>query len=65
MLLASLGRRKLALLALLAAAVLVYATVRGATWTNDFKNPYRVARIFWQRLVLRLRQYSHSRHSGV
>src|SRR6266851_6533435 len=34
--------------ALLTLAVLLYAIVRGATYSNDFKNPYRVARTFWQ-----------------
>ena len=48
MLLRSLDRRRLAALAILAAAVLIYSTIRGATWTSDFKNPYRVARTFWE-----------------
>ena len=34
--------------ALLTLALLSYAIVRGATYANDFKNPYRVARTFWQ-----------------
>lgn len=55
MLLRSLDRRRLILLALLAAAVLIYATIRGATWTNDFKNPYRVARVFWETGALDIR----------
>jgi Glycosyltransferase family 87 len=29
-------------------AILCYAIVRGASYSNDFKNPYRVARVFWQ-----------------
>ena len=48
LLLRSLDRRWLILLAAFAAALLVYATLRAATWTNDFKNPYRVARVFWE-----------------
>jgi alpha-1,2-mannosyltransferase len=55
MLLRSLDRRPLAVLATLAAAVLVYATIRGATWTSDFKNPYRVARTFWETGALDIR----------
>jgi alpha-1,2-mannosyltransferase len=38
----------MALLVVLALAVLAYAVARGATYSNDFKNPYRVARVFWQ-----------------
>ena len=38
----------LALLAVLALAVCAYAIARGATYSNDFKNPYRVARVFWR-----------------
>src|SRR5713101_4131263 len=48
MLLRSLDRRHLALLGLLAAIVLTYSIIRGATLTSDFKNPYRVARVFWR-----------------
>jgi hypothetical protein len=55
MLLRSLDRRQLSLLAILAAVVLIYSTIRGATWTSDFKNPYRVARIFWQSGTLDIR----------
>src|SRR5262249_14239453 len=44
----SLDRRVLILLAIFAAGVVIYSTARGATATSDFKNPYRVARIFWQ-----------------
>ncbi len=55
MLLRSLDRRQLTVLAILAVAVLVYATIRGATWTSDFKNPYRVARIFWETGTLDVR----------
>jgi glycosyl transferase family 87 len=35
-------------LALLTLMVLSYSILRGATYSNDFKNPYRVARVFWQ-----------------
>jgi len=35
-------------LALVLLGVLGYAILRGATYSNDFKNPYRVARVFWQ-----------------
>jgi Glycosyltransferase family 87 len=38
----------LILLALLGLAVVGYAILRGATYSNDFKNPYRVARVFWR-----------------
>lgn len=38
--------------ALLILAVLSYAILRGATYSNDFKNPYRVARTFWQTATL-------------
>src|SRR5262245_60732176 len=55
MLLRSLDRRELTLLAVLAAVVLIYSTARGATWTSDFKNPYRVARIFWETGALDIR----------
>src|SRR5262245_20883942 len=55
MLIRSLGRRSLIALAILAAGVLVYSTLRGATWTSDFKNPYRVARIFWETGTLDIR----------
>jgi alpha-1,2-mannosyltransferase len=55
MLLRSLDRRRLAALAILAAAVLIYSTIRGATWTSDFKNPYRVARTFWETGTLDIR----------
>jgi len=48
MLLRSLDRRWLIALAILAAGVLVYSVFRSATWTSDFKNPYRVARVFWE-----------------
>jgi alpha-1,2-mannosyltransferase len=40
-------RARLAFLLLLV-AVLAYAVWRGATGGNDFKNPYRTARVFWQ-----------------
>ncbi len=55
MLLRSLSRRQLTFLAILAAAVLTYSTIRGATLTSDFKNPYRVARIFWETGTLDIR----------
>ena len=55
MLLRSLGRRSLIALAILAAGVLVYSVFRGATWTSDFKNPYRVARVFWETGILDIR----------
>src|SRR5262245_28934536 len=55
MLLRSLDRRQLTALALLAAAVVIYPTIRGATWTSDFKNPYRVARVFWETGTLDIR----------
>jgi hypothetical protein len=55
MLLQTLDCRRLIALGLLAAAVLTYSTIRGATWTSDFKNPYRVARIFWQTGTLDIR----------
>lgn len=35
-------------LALLVLLLLSYSILRGATYSNDFKNPYRVARVFWQ-----------------
>jgi hypothetical protein len=35
-------------LALLVSALLGYTILRGATYSNDFKNPYRVARTFWR-----------------
>jgi hypothetical protein len=54
-LLRSLDGRQLTALAILAAAVLIYSTVRGATWTSDFKNPYRVARTFWETGTLDIR----------
>jgi len=54
-LLRSLGRRERALLAVVAAIVLTYSIARGVTLTSDFKNPYRVARIFWQTGVLDIR----------
>ena len=38
----------LALIAVLALAICAYAIARGATYSNDFKNPYRVARVFWR-----------------
>jgi alpha-1,2-mannosyltransferase len=44
----SLDRRAGIVLAIAAAAVLAYSIVRGATLTSDFKNPYRVARVFWE-----------------
>jgi len=55
MLLRSLDRRHLAFLALLAAVVLTYSIIRGATSTSDFKNPYRVARVFWETGTLDIR----------
>ncbi len=51
----SLDRRVLILLAVVAAVVVVYSIIRGATGTSDFKNPYRVARIFWQTGTLDIR----------
>ena len=44
----SLDRRVLILLAICAVLVVTYSIIRGATGTSDFKNPYRVARIFWE-----------------
>jgi hypothetical protein len=44
----SLDRRVLILLAIGAVLVVAYSIIRGATGTSDFKNPYRVARIFWE-----------------
>ncbi len=38
----------LILLAFLGLALVSYAILRGGTYSNDFKNPYRVARVFWQ-----------------
>jgi hypothetical protein len=38
----------LVLLALFCVVVVGYAILRGATYSNDFKNPYRVARVFWR-----------------
>ena len=55
MLIRSLGRRSLIALAIVSVAVLVYSVFRGATWTSDFKNPYRVARIFWESGALDIR----------
>jgi alpha-1,2-mannosyltransferase len=55
MLLRSLDRRQLTVLVILAAVVLIYSTIRGATWTSDFKNPYRVARIYWETGTLDIR----------
>lgn len=43
------------LLALAALALIGYAVLRGATYSNDFKNPFRVARVFWQTGVLDIR----------
>jgi len=37
----------LVLVALLTLTVVSYSILRGATYSNDFKNPYRVARVFW------------------
>ena len=37
---------------LAALALIGYAILRGATYSNDFKSPYRVARVFWQTGVL-------------
>jgi hypothetical protein len=54
-LLRSLGRVERALLVAAAAVVLAYSIARGATLTSDFKNPYRVARIFWQTGTLDIR----------
>jgi len=51
----SLDRRVLVLLAVFAAGVAVYSIARGATATSDFKNPYRVARVFWQTGTLDIR----------
>ena len=51
----SLDRRVLIPLAILAVVVVVYSVIRGATGGNDFKNPYRVARIFWQTGTLDIR----------
>ncbi len=51
----SLDRRALILLAILAAVVLSYSAFRGATLTSDFKNPYRVARVFWETRTLDIR----------
>jgi hypothetical protein len=51
----SLDRRVLILLAILAVVVVTYSIIRGATGTSDFKNPYRVARIFWETGALDIR----------
>jgi hypothetical protein len=51
----SLDRRTLILLGIVAGAVLVYSILRGATLTSDFKNPYRVARVFWETGTLDIR----------
>src|SRR5262245_35279993 len=51
----ALDRRELLLLAVGAVALATYATIRGATGASDFKNPYRVARIFWETGVLDIR----------
>src|SRR5687767_2056376 len=51
----SLDRRVLTLLAICAALVVTYSIIRGVTGTSDFKNPYRVARIFWETGVLDIR----------
>jgi alpha-1,2-mannosyltransferase len=51
----SLDRRALILLVALAAGIFVYSTFRGATLTSDFKNPYRVARVFWETGTLDIR----------
>jgi len=45
----------LILLAICAVLVVTYAIIRGATGTSDFKNPYRVARIFWETGALDIR----------
>jgi hypothetical protein len=55
MLLRSLDRRWLTILTIIAFAVLIYSTIRGATWSSDFKNPYRVARVFWETGTLDIR----------
>ncbi|HEV8439957.1 MAG TPA: glycosyltransferase family 87 protein [Methylomirabilota bacterium] len=55
MLLRSLDRRALVLLAILVASVLTYSIIRGATLSSDFKNPYRVARVFWETGTLDIR----------
>jgi alpha-1,2-mannosyltransferase len=51
----SLDRRVAIALAVLAAVVVTYSILRGATGTSDFKNPYRVARIFWDTGTLDIR----------
>ena len=51
----SLDRRLLALFAIVAAVVVICAIGRAATGGGDFKNPYRVARIFWQTGTLDIR----------
>ena len=43
-----LDRRALILVVIIAVPVLSYSVLRGATYHNDFKGPYRVARTFWQ-----------------
>jgi hypothetical protein len=51
------NRRVLLVLAVLAVAgVVAYSIARGVTGTNDFKNPYRVARIFWETGELDIRR---------
>ena len=45
----------LILLVFAALVVLSYSILRGATYSNDFKNPYRVARVFWQTGALDIR----------
>src|SRR5215471_4247286 len=51
----SLDRRLLALFAIVAAVAVICAIGRAATGGGDFKNPYRVARIFWQTGTLDIR----------
>jgi glycosyl transferase family 87 len=51
----SLDRRLLALFAIAAAVVVICAIGRAATGGGDFKNPYRVARTFWQTGTLDIR----------
>src|SRR5580765_7356319 len=50
-----LDRRVLILLSICAVLVVTYSIIRGATGTSDFKNPYRVARIFWETGALDIR----------
>lgn len=51
----SIDRRVLIVLGLCALVVATYSIIRGASGTSDFKNPYRVARVFWETGTLDIR----------